>query len=61
MDSKETSLVVQWLRLHASTVESTGSIPAGGIKILHASGWKRWGDLVVKYTTSMHWEDGKEE
>jgi len=61
MDSKETSLVVQWLRLHASTVGSTGSIPAGGTKILHASGQKRWGGLVVKYTTFMHWEDEKEE
>ena len=31
-----TSLVVQWLRLHASTSGSTGSIPSQETKILHA-------------------------
>ena len=30
--TSETSLVVQWLRLHASTVEGLGSIPGWGIK-----------------------------
>ena len=32
-----TSLVVQWLRLHASTAGGTGSIPGGGTKIPHAT------------------------
>ena len=32
-----TSLVVQWLRLHASTAEGTGSIPGGRNKISHAT------------------------
>ena len=32
----ETSLVVQWLRFHASTVEGTGSILGQRNKILHA-------------------------
>ena len=31
-----TSLVVQWLRLHTSTANSTGSIPGQGTKIPHA-------------------------
>ena len=31
-----TSLVVQCLRLHASTPRGTGSIPGWGTKILHA-------------------------
>ena len=31
-----TSLVVQWLRLQASTAEGTGLIPGRGSKILHA-------------------------
>ena len=31
-----TSLVVQWLRLHASIAGGTGSIPGRGTKILHA-------------------------
>ena len=30
-----TSLVVQWLRLHASTTRATGSIPSWGTKIPH--------------------------
>ena len=32
----ETSLVVQWLRLRASTAGGMGSIPGWGTKILHA-------------------------
>jgi len=32
----ETSLVVQWLRLHASTPRGMGLIPDQGTKILHA-------------------------
>ena len=32
-----TSLVVQWLRLRASIVGDTGSIPVRGTKILHAA------------------------
>ena len=32
-----TSLVVQWLKLHASTAEGMGSIPGQGTKILHAT------------------------
>ena len=32
-----TSLAVHWLRLRASTAGATGSIPAQGIKILHAA------------------------
>ena len=32
-----TSQVVQWLRLHASTAGSTGSIPGWGTKIPHAA------------------------
>ena len=31
-------LVVQWLRLHASTAGGTGSVPGRGVKILHAHG-----------------------
>ena len=31
-----TSLVVQWLRLHASNTGGLGSIPGWGAKILHA-------------------------
>ena len=31
-----TSLVVQWLRLCASTARSTGLIPDGGTNVLHA-------------------------
>ena len=30
------SLAVQWLRIHASTAEGTGSIPGQETKILHA-------------------------
>ena len=30
-----TSLVVQWLRLHASTARGTGSIPGRGTRIRH--------------------------
>ena len=33
---KGTSLVVQWLRLHASNAEGMGSIPGWGTKIPHA-------------------------
>ena len=32
-----TSLVVQWLRLHAANAGGTGSIPGGGTKIPHAA------------------------
>ena len=32
-----TSLVVQWLKLHISTVGGTGLIPDHGTKILHAT------------------------
>ena len=32
-----TSLAIHWLRLRASTAGATGSIPAQGIKILHAA------------------------
>ena len=32
-----TSLVVQWLRLHASTAKNVGSIPSQGTKIPHAT------------------------
>ena len=32
----ETSLVVQWLRLRASTAGGTGSVPGWGTKISHA-------------------------
>ena len=32
------SLVVQWLRLHASNARGTGSVPSWGAKIPHASG-----------------------
>ena len=34
-----TSLVVQWLGVHASTTGGTGSIPGQGTKILHATQW----------------------
>ena len=34
-DDHGTSLVVQWLRLHASTAGDMGSIPGQGTKILH--------------------------
>ena len=33
-----TSLVVQWLKLRASTAGGTGSIPGQGTKIPHACG-----------------------
>ena len=32
-----TSLVVQWLRLHASNAGNAGSIPGQGTKILYAA------------------------
>ena len=35
----ETSLVVQWLRLHASTAGGMGSIPSWGSQIPHAT-WR---------------------
>ena len=31
------SLVVQWLRLHASKTQGIGSIPGQGLKISHAT------------------------
>ena len=34
-----TSLVVQWLRLHASNAEGAGLIPHQGTKIPHATSW----------------------
>ena len=34
-----TSLVVQWLRPHASNARGTGSIPGWGTKIPHAAGY----------------------
>ena len=36
MFTQGTSLAIQWLRLHASTVEGTSSIPGQETKILHA-------------------------
>ena len=36
LNRRVTSLVVQWLRPHASSVVGAGSIPGGGIKIPHA-------------------------
>ena len=33
----ETSMTVQWLRLHASTAGCTGSIPGQGTKIPHTA------------------------
>ena len=42
----ETSLIVQWWKLHATNAEGVGSIPGGGTKISHATGHgqriKRW-------------------
>ena len=42
----ETSLVVQWWKLHITNAEGAGSIPGGGTKISHATGHsqriKRW-------------------
>ena len=35
--ARRTFLVVQWLRLHASPLGCTGSIPGQGTKMLHAS------------------------
>jgi len=35
-----TSLAVQWLRIHTSTVGSAGSIPAQGTKTPHATAVK---------------------
>ena len=37
MDAVRTSLVVQWLRLQASTAGGTDSIPGLGTKIPHAA------------------------
>ena len=37
MSFSETSLVLQWLRLHIFTAGSTGSIPGGRTKIPHAT------------------------
>ena len=34
-DTPGTSLAIQWLGLHASNVEDTGSIPGWGTKIPH--------------------------
>ena len=36
VNSSGTSLVVQWLRLHASNAGGSGLIPVWGIKIPHA-------------------------
>ena len=38
LSERGTSLVVQWLRLYASTAGGTGSIPCQGTKILHDTG-----------------------
>ena len=40
-DCQGTSLVVQWLGLHAPTAGGVGSIPGQGIKILHAKHEKK--------------------
>ena len=37
LSERGTSLVVQWLRLYASTAGGTGSIPCQGTKILHVA------------------------
>ena len=42
-----TSLVVQWLRLHASNAEGMGSIPAGGTKIPTCLKSKKW---IIKHS-----------
>ena len=39
--TRETSLMVQWLRLRGSNPEGVGSIPGQGTRILHASRWKK--------------------
>ena len=46
-----TSLMVQWLRLHASKAGDVGSVPGWGTKILHASwhGQKRKGRKKSRY------------
>ena len=53
----ETSLIVQWLRLHIPNSVHMGSIPDQGTKILHAviktnerGEWKSW--LETKYSES---------
>ena len=39
--TRETSLVVKWLRLHASKAGDVGSIPSWGSKIPHAMLWNQ--------------------
>ena len=39
--TRETSLVVQWLRLRGSNPDGMGSIPGQGTRILHASRWNK--------------------
>ena len=52
--SNGTSLAVQWLRLHASNAEDSGSTPSRGTKILHT--WrcvakkKKLGQLDLAFT-----------
>ena len=49
-----TSLVVQWLRICASTAEGTGSIPGQGTKIPHTSKWKSVNHSVVSNSLRPH-------
>ena len=52
MDKQEdpgTSLVVQWLRLHASTAGGTGLTPGRGTKIPHAM-WRSQKKIKNKQT-----------
>ena len=44
------SLVVQWVRLHASTTEGTGLIPGWGTKIPHATQPNNNNKLKIKCT-----------
>ena len=53
--SAGTSLMVQWLGLHASTAEGIDSIPGQGIMILHAAWWPKVNKC---FTKCLEWRGG---
>ena len=52
-----TSLVVQWLRLHASNARSTGSIPGQGTKIPHATRCGQKTKKTNEESTEVQWTE----
>ena len=49
------SLVVQWLRLCASTAGGSSVIPDGGTKILHPSQCGQKKTFLIKYIKNISW------